>query len=242
MFKSLNRQKKAYEEVAEQIKDRIFAGELKRLDRLPPEREMADQFGVSRVAVREAVRVLELTGFVNVKSGAKGGVFVAQDYDRPLINSIRHLVAGGEVPIGDLFAVRYLIEPYAAARVAERGTIEDFAELSKTLHEAQETVAAGEMARALNFRFHRLIVRMSGNAILGAVGETVLTILVDYLRDISGVSVSKTQIHFHTDLLDAMMNRDGELSRRLMIDDIRWLENALDEFNVVKTRPWPPSM
>jgi len=121
LFTSLG-QGKAYEKVADQIRERIFAGQLRLSDRLPAERDMAAQFGVSRVVVREAIRTLELSGLLTVKKGAKGGIFVAQDYDRPISDSIVNLLAGGEASLEDLFDIRLLVEPYAATSPIGRGS------------------------------------------------------------------------------------------------------------------------
>ena len=112
-FRQLPR-RKAYEDVADQIRERIFSAAVKTGERLPTERDLAAQFGVSRVVVREAVRALEVSGLVDVKKGAKGGIFIAEDHQRPITDSIGNLLARGEARLKDLFEVRNLIEPYAA--------------------------------------------------------------------------------------------------------------------------------
>ncbi len=242
LLNPLNRRRKTYEEVADQIRDLILKGRVKIFEKLPSERVMAEQLGVSRVTVREAVRTLELTGFVTVKEGARGGVFVAQDYDRPLINSIRNMVAGGDVSIAGLFTVRRVIEPHAAARLAAHGTDDERGELTEVVRKAEEEAARGTSIRSYNFRFHRMIVRMCGNAILAAVGETVLTVLIDHMRDVASPEISATQLEFHKTLLAAILDGDAERSRRIMLADIRSLESAVGEEArpSPRTRPPPP--
>src|SRR5450759_3515 len=105
--------------------------------RMPSERDLAAQFGVSRVVVREAIRTLETSGLVTVKKGPKGGIFVTQDYERPIVDTITNLLAGGEATLDDLFEMRLLIEPYAAARVAERGSEADFVMLEGRIAQAE---------------------------------------------------------------------------------------------------------
>ena len=227
MFEPLKRRKKAYEEVADKIRERILQNEVELNDRLPSEREMAEQFAVSRVVVREAIRVLELTGFVIVKKGVKGGVFVAQEYDRPLINSIRHMASAGEVDIHDLFAVRLLIEPFAAENVARHGSEEDISKLEDILHNAEEASRRGEIVRPLNFRFHRQIVQMSGNAILSAVGETTLTLLTEFLQDVPSDEISAQHLAFHNDILISIKNHDADSSRQLVSTDIGMLKESV---------------
>src|SRR5262245_7819270 len=66
------------EEVVKQVQEAIFSGELKPGDRLPPERELAEQFGLSRMSVRDALRTLESSGLVKIKVGSSGGAFIRE--------------------------------------------------------------------------------------------------------------------------------------------------------------------
>ena len=218
-FRSLGR-RKAYEEVADQIRSRIFAQHLHLFDRLPPERDLALQFGVSRVVIREAIRTLEINGLLTIRKGAKGGIFVAQDYDRPISDSIENLLAGGEASLENLFEVRELIEPFAAARAALLGSDEDFACLAATLAEAEAEHAKGGSIRSLNIEFHRLVIRMSRNPILSVVGETVLTLLTERIKHIPSRETSKVVLGMHKKLLAALRQRQPENARMAMAKDI----------------------
>ena len=219
-FTNLGR-RKAYELIADQIRDRIFAQHLRLLDRLPTERELAAQFGVSRVVVREAIRTLELNGMLTVKKGRTGGIFVAQDYDRPMSDSIVNLLAGGGASLNDLFEMRQLIEPFAAARAAELGTEEDFDRMSAALDEAQRECAQGHSIRAHNIEFHRLIIRMSGNPILSMVGETVLLLLSERIKHIASPETSEAVLGSHRKMLAALKQRQHVKARTLMTQDIQ---------------------
>src|SRR5437899_4764212 len=87
------RQSRASGEIVSQIERAIFAGELHAGDRLQSERELAEQFGVSRITVRDALRVLEARGLIRVKVGATGGAFVARSEEHTSeLQSLRHLV------------------------------------------------------------------------------------------------------------------------------------------------------
>ena len=102
VFPSLGR-RSAYLDVAEHIRTKILRDKMGLFQRLPSERDLAAQFGVSRVVVREAVRTLEASGLVTIKKGTKGGIFVAQDYERPIVDTITNLLTGGEVKLENLF-------------------------------------------------------------------------------------------------------------------------------------------
>lgn len=235
-FRSLGR-RKAYEEVADQIRERIFAQHLRVLDRLPTERDLAAQFGVSRVVVREAIRTLELNGLLTVRKGAKGGIFVAQDYDRPISDSIVNLLAGGEAGLEDLFEVRQLIEPFAASRAAVLGSDEDFDRLAAGLAEAEREHAKGASIRALNIEFHRLVIRMSRNPILSVVGETVLILLAERIKHIPSRETSEAVLGVHKKILAALRQRQPEKARMIMAKDINAVGERLAGMNGANGHP-----
>ena len=218
-FRQLER-RKAYEEVADQIRERIFSAKVKTGERLPTERDLAVQFGVSRVVVREAVRALELSGLMVVKKGPKGGIFVAEDHQRPITDSIGNLLARGEARLRDLFEVRMLIEPYAAERVARIGTAKNFSVLAAMLEKAGVEHGRGAGIRDLNIELHRQIIRMSRNPVLAAVGETVLMLLADRLKPVEGQAPSGVVLCLHKKMLEAFRRRDAAAARSFMEKDI----------------------
>src|ERR1700688_87152 len=176
VFQNLGR-RSAYLDVADRIRATIFRDKLALFQRMPSERDLAAQFGVSRVVVREAIRTLESSGLVTVKKGPKGGIFVTQDYERPIVDTITNLLAGGEATLDNLFEMRLLIEPYAAAQVAQSGSEADFALLEGKIAEAEREHGADRSARHAYIDFHRQIIRLAGNPLLAIVGETVLLAL-----------------------------------------------------------------
>ncbi len=220
LFKPLGR-KKAYEEVAEEIRRLIHGQKLQPLFRLPTERDLSDQFGVSRMVVREAIRSLERAGLLLVKKGPRGGIFVAQDYNRPLNDTISNLLAGGNAGLTDLFEIRALIEPYAAARAALLGSEEEYAELAALVSQAELDRHKGQSPRAFNIEFHRRILRMSKNPVLSALGEAVLVIMLDRIRNLASLNTSFTALDWHKKILDALRQRQPEQAKLLMEKDIQ---------------------
>ena len=223
VFRPVGRKHKVYEEVAEQVRAEIFAGRLALGQRLPAERNLVEQFGVSRAVIREAIRALELTGFVTVRKGAGGGTFVAQDYERPIQDTLIQLLAGGEVKMRDLFDVRTVLEPYAAARAAELRTEEDLALLDGLVREADEEGASGTNIRPYNLRFHRLILRMSRNPVLRVMGETLLSILSKHIQEVVSPERSLRVLEVHKEIARAITLRDADAARRLVAADIQSL-------------------
>ena len=230
VFQSLGR-RSAYLEVAERIRATIFNDKLALFQRMPSERDLAAQFGVSRVVIREAIRTLESSGLVTVKKGPKGGIFVTQDYERPIVDTITNLLAGGEATLDDLFEMRLLIEPYAAARVAERGSEADFAMLEGRIAQAEREHAADRSVRHAYIDFHRQVIRLAGNPLLAIVGETVLLVLYDRVKAVLSAETTEVGLIMHRQLVNACRNRRPAEARAIMAQDIEILSRRFAAFS-----------
>jgi GntR family transcriptional repressor for pyruvate dehydrogenase complex len=230
VFESLGR-RSAYLEVADRIRATIFKDKLALFQRMPSERDLAAQFGVSRVVVREAIRTLQSSGLVTVKKGPKGGIFVTQDYERPIVDTIGNLLAGGEATIDHLFEMRLLIEPYAAARLAERGSAADFAMLEGGIAEAEREHGADHSVRHRYIDFHRQVIRLACNPLLAVMGETVLVVLYDRVKEVLSADTTEVGLIMHRQLLDACRNRDGDAARQIMAQDIEILSRRFAAFS-----------
>ena len=230
VFQSLGR-RSAYLEVAERIRSTIFKNKLALFQRMPSERDLAAQFGVSRVVVREAIRTLESSGLVTVKKGPKGGIFVTQDYERPIVDTITNLLAGGEATLDNLFEMRLLIEPYAAARLAEAGSEADFALLESKIDAAEREHGADRSVRHAYIDFHRQVIRLAGNPLLAIVGETVLLVLYDRVKAVLSAETTEVGLIMHRQLVNACRNRQVEEARQIMAQDIEILSRRFAEFS-----------
>jgi GntR family transcriptional repressor for pyruvate dehydrogenase complex len=230
VFQSLGR-RSAYLDVAERIRATIFKDKLALFQRIPSERDLAAQFGVSRVVVREAIRTLETSGLVTVKKGPKGGIFVTQDYERPIVDTITNLLAGGEANLDNLFEMRLLIEPYAAARVAEAGSEADFAMLESKIAEAEQEHGADRSVRHRYIDFHRQVIRLARNPLLAIVGETVLLVLYDRVKAVLSAETTEVGLIMHRQLVNACRNRQPDAARAIMAQDIEILIRRFSEFS-----------
>jgi GntR family transcriptional regulator, transcriptional repressor for pyruvate dehydrogenase complex len=153
----------AYTLAAEQIKARILDGTWQPGDRLPPERELAAQLAISRGSTREALRILEALGCVEIKPG--GGAIV-KDIQALRIDSASLPMPAVEV--GDIWEMRKLIEPGAAHLAAERCDEADLLVIEKSLAEAEAHAARGEQLDVFsaNPAFHLAIARATDNALI----------------------------------------------------------------------------
>ena len=153
------------------------------------------------MVVREAVRTLESGGLVTVKKGPKGGIFVAQDYERPIVDTVTNLLAGGEATLANLFELRLLIEPYAAERVAQVGTEADFAMLGGDhRREPSASTAPSRACATAISTFHRQVVRLAHNPLLAVIGETVLLVLYDRVKTAVSADTTEAGLIMHRQL------------------------------------------
>jgi DNA-binding FadR family transcriptional regulator len=120
---------RAFEQILGELEESITAGALAAGDRLPPERDLAVRFGVSRTSVREAIRVLESMGVVSVRRGADHGVVLLQEPGNAFRPVLRLLVALRHVSLDDAIEFRVMVEAGAARRLADTGAVDALAEL-----------------------------------------------------------------------------------------------------------------
>src|SRR6202035_2284089 len=146
---------RVHEAVADQIRQAIFSGLLTPGHKLPPEREMAEQFQTSRVALREALRALEKEGLISIKRGAGGGAFVA-DFDNALnalADSLNTVVKLGSAKSANLTEMRCIMEPEITRLATLRATPEDLGAIEAVVVAQENELASGELSRKLDMEF-----------------------------------------------------------------------------------------
>jgi DNA-binding FadR family transcriptional regulator len=206
--------KRLYEQVADQLGERIASGVYAVGERLPSERDLAAAFGVSRPTVREAVIALELDGLVEVKTGS--GVYVTARVPKS--------GAPGVTDIGpfELLEARRGVEAEAAALAAQRITDAEIAELEALVAEmASENETDVVMSEDADRRFHMTIARATQNSAMVAIIEMLWDVRnrspqsVRFLEHVRAHGV-KPIINEHTAILEALRLRDPSLARTAM--------------------------
>lgn len=159
---------RAYREVVDQVLDALISGDLRIGNRLPPEREIAAQLGISRTSVREAMRVLADAGLVNRKPGPGGGTSIATDVVPP--NLLTRAIELSHKRITDLLEVRGVLELTSAELAAARADPDQVRSLEEIAQEAQALAAAEAdeptLFTTLDPRFHVTLARASQNDVL----------------------------------------------------------------------------
>ena len=162
MFKPVS-PKRNSEEIASQIEESIFAKSYKPNDRLPSERELAVQFNAGRAAVREALRILEGSGFIRVKSGGDGGIFVKQLDSSRMTKTILDLVRIGNIDVQEITQARIVIETSILESCIDSLKEEDIQALEQNINKCEELIEHEESTEGEVQNFHLLLASFSHN-------------------------------------------------------------------------------
>jgi len=168
---------KIYKTVAEQLQRKIRDGVIKAGDWLPPERELAEMFHVSRSSLRDAIRNLEQLGLVEPRQGE--GTVVRDPSAETLVNPLASLIATQRELLSDLLEFRRMIEPTLAARAAAQASAEEIAQMTEILERQKEKVDRGDLAIEEDSEFHYAIARAARNGVV----LKVLDVFMDLLRE-----------------------------------------------------------
>ena len=209
-FKSV-KQPRVSEEVFNQLKRAILSNDFKAGDKLPSERELAEQFQVSRVVIREALRTLENAGFLTIRQGSTGGAYVTELKFEQVANSCLDLFLADKISIPELHQVRILIEPEVARQAALNVTPEMSERLVKA-YEAEHPHGASlrediESATTVHF----ILAEMCGNRFLEALVNSLLKLSRNILEEIKPNPPSS--IHppgLHGPVVEAVLAGDPE--------------------------------
>ena len=215
-----------YEEIVRQVKAMIADGKLKGGDRLPPERDLAEKFVVSRTSVREALRALESLGLVEIRPGE--GTFVRQVSIDSLVEPLALLMVSQREAIGELFEARRLLEPSLASLAAARATPEEIQEMERILEEQGKEVAAGRTGLAWDVQFHAAIGAAAHNRAITRIAHAIMDLLTQSREESLNTPGRPTRSHEdHRRILGAISRRDAEAARKAMLDHIEAVEGLV---------------
>lgn len=213
------RQLTTSEEVVRRLREMIHAGDLKPGDRLPPERDLARQLGVSRPTLRAGIRTLAAVGVFHSRQGA--GTFVAEADASPALdaNPLRLMASLHGFSSDEMFETRIALEMAVAELAAKRASGDHIATMAEEVAEMFASLEEPEEYLVHDMRFHQTIAAASGNRILTALMNMVATILFE--------TRSKT-VHLALDLKEsAEMHR--QIYRAIRAHDPEAAGNAMRE-------------
>lgn len=207
--------------IAEQIRTAIVTGRLKKGERLSPERELAEEFGVSRVTVRDALRSLEAMGLVEVKVGARGGAFVTAPNGSKVAQTMSDMMMLSATSPEDIVEARLIVELGTVTLACARALDEDLARLREHCERGRDALASGTYTRELSWDFHALLARSAHNgAVDGLTQSFRSTLSMHPLRVREGTRAHVLTVDEHLRIVEALEARDGAAARREMADHL----------------------
>lgn len=218
------------QQVVENLQEYILSGEVKVGDKLPTENELCKRLSVGRSTIREAFRILQANGFVEIKPGR--GAFVRRT-EEPVQVDVIEWFAQNEVELIDCIQVRYAIEPLAIKLAISNCTDEDIAKL-KTIHEEFVKAVEGSDAAAIahfDELFHTQIMEMSHNNLLISINK-LISDGVKSFRDKTFMVPRNAMnaIDPHSSILSAIQAKDTEAGEMYMK---RHINKILEDLTVI---------
>lgn len=170
-------------DILEQVRAKMQQGQLVEGDRLPPEREFAEQLGVSRNTVRKAVSALAQMGLVTVRKGAAGGAFIAQQSGATIRTAMSDMFRLGSIDSSELTEARMMIGQAVVRLACQRCTGADIAALEANVDAAEQAIADGdiEARMTLNIDFYRLLAMAARNGVLTVLMDAVGTAIRQFV-------------------------------------------------------------
>ena len=224
---------KVFEQVAVQIEKRILDGELRSGDRLPTERELAEQFHVSRTAVREAMKILAQKGLVDMRPG-RGTIVIdgANEAMQDSIGLVMKLKLGEVGGSDNLVEVREILETEIAALAAARATETEIAAMREAVRVMDENLNNANAFIAADNRFHEALAHATQNALIIILINSIVNLLSEQRKQVFDVEggPQRGQIH-HRRILDSVIRRDPEAARAAMRSHLHQVRQDVSGFS-----------
>jgi GntR family transcriptional regulator, transcriptional repressor for pyruvate dehydrogenase complex len=229
------KQTRTFENVIFQIQEAILEEKLRPGDKLPGERELGEIFGVSRGTLREAFRALEQKGLVTIKTGVKGGAFVAAVNTRQMNESLDILLRYRKISLHELAEFREVVEGVVAAKAAQKATREDLNELRLILHSIKTRLDTPEPKWdeliMEDTRFHLALAKVAGNRVFESVLDTIYDNINRYFERFLPKE-SKILRDIYQDLsriTAAIESRDSNKAQSLLLDHVKRFNQLMEK-------------
>ncbi|HEY3276165.1 MAG TPA: GntR family transcriptional regulator [Syntrophorhabdaceae bacterium] len=219
--------KRFSEQVAQMIQRKIIKDEIKIGSRLPGERQLADDLKVSRSVLREALRLLEATGYVDVKKGPKGGIFVSNVFHKPISVLWKNLAENGDITIDHIFDVRMQFEPFVMAEATRNATGDDIQRLRDLYIDVEDHFQDPVYLKNRNFEFHVIVAGITRNPILSTFTKSLLEILAETAFNFLDLEFEQELSRIHRETIELMARGKTAAVKNLFKKDMLYLKETL---------------
>jgi GntR family transcriptional repressor for pyruvate dehydrogenase complex len=221
MFKTV-KHVRVSDEIIQQIKSLISHGKLKPGDRLPPERELVKEFGVSRPSLREALNSLVALGFLEVKGKR---TYIKSVASESMLDPLSLLIKTDTQKIFDLIEVRKAIEAWGAFLAAQRATEEDIKQLENILEEMRKAYEQGRSWEKQDADFHLGIAQATHNTIQTHMMSTIYDLLRESVaRIFKDRAKVKKLLDQHYKIFVAIKNHSPDKARERILEHLNYVE------------------
>lgn len=227
--------KRLSEIVENNIKNIIISGEIKVGERLPTEKEISEQFGVSSVTVREALKALEAIGLIEKRKGRGGRIFVSHVKEKNVKIPLYNLLQSKDVTTRHLAEMRLILEPAVVKKAISEITLNEIKDLEKNIRYCKKKIEniTGTFNKKdflvieeKNVEFHRLIAGATHNPILAITVYYVMDFLLNYKKKklVPDIEFTKKTIMDHQTILNHIKKRDGKNAAKDMITHLDYVK------------------
>ncbi|MFN0161170.1 MAG: FadR/GntR family transcriptional regulator [Burkholderiales bacterium] len=214
------RTRRAFEEIARVIRERIAAGLLKPGDKLPAERDLAQQLGVGRNALREALRSLEIAGIVRLQKGVKGGAFICDGDSGRMDQLVEDLLSLGTISLEALTEARLHIQDLVVRLACEHATRADIDALAANIDRTEVMTQRGDYLSRVECsrEFYTLLAAATRNPVMSMVVASLTTVLMRFVYDrvAAGGKPQPRLVEKRREFLAALRSRNTVLAAELM--------------------------
>lgn len=222
--------KRTFEVVSDEIKKLILNGDLKVGDKLPSESELARRFNVGRQTIREAMRLLELSGYIKIEKGLGKGAVVADTVMNTFSNLFLEAFLMKKIDIHDLTVARIEIEKAMMQYVLKSITPEDIRALEENVRASKEKIKNRIQPFHENIEFHRLLARISKNSVFILVIELIMTVVSDFRSQVKlPFTFPKKNISDHERIVDALKRGNWEEVKAVIEDHLSYVGSIMEE-------------
>ena len=219
--------KKVSSQIAEQIRSSILAGEFTPGEKLPPERDLAEMFGVSRPSVREAINLLAASGLVMSYQG--GGTVVKSLVEISSGNPLSELIKSEQERALDVIEVRKCMESWTSYYAAQRALPEDLRKLERVVADMERNLDGMKPSQDLDANFHIIIAQATHNLVWLHMMQSIFAAMQEFQRGVWRAVYITEEDHQllyrqHRAVYEAILARDPERARTEMLAHLTFAE------------------
>ncbi len=227
----MERQQKAYKGVIDYFKKKIMDGELRPGEKLPPERDIAEQLNVSRNSVREAIRIMDMTGVISSQQGS--GNYITCEFQKSLAETMTMMFAMDQINYKQISQIRQALERLAFSLAIECASKEQIAEMEEAVKELDQS-GDDEKNVVLDKKIHFTLAQSSGNILVLDFLEACSGVIDMFIKDVREkllrTGVTKDRLNqCHRALVEALKEKDEEKGLEALEEHFRMIDQVLDQ-------------